>query len=114
MEGDEQGFLMENIYIHNSYLWIGVKTGLIGLALFLAIIVLPLVRGIGALRRMEEGQERACVLGLIAALIAGAIASMFAEILTSDHGAPLLAILIGCLHLLCADRRQQDRYPETG
>jgi O-antigen ligase len=101
-QGDQEGFWTETFYMHNSYLWLGAKTGLIGLMLFLALIIMPVVAGIGALRRMEDGRERACVVGLIAGLIAVAVSAMFASMLTSDHGTPLLAVVIGCLHLLCA------------
>jgi O-antigen ligase len=110
--GDQEGFWTETFYMHNSYLWLGAKTGLIGLMLFLAMVIMPVVTGIGALRRMENGREQACVIGLIVGLIAVAFSAMFASMLTGDHGTPLLAVVIGCLHLLCAGQvRQSDRRP---
>ena len=104
-EGNQEGFWTETLYMHNSYLWLGAKTGLIGLALFLAMIIMPLVTGIGALRRMKDGRERACVIALSVGLIAVAISAMFASMLTSDHGTPPLAIVSAAFTCFAPGRR---------
>ena len=64
-------------YIHNGYLWIGLKMGLPALILYLGIFLLFAVQSFGTYRRAHDWQDRAvalcCVLasaGLLAVNLA--------------------------------------------
>jgi O-antigen ligase/tetratricopeptide (TPR) repeat protein len=64
-------------HVHNEYLQLGAELGLVGLALFIAIIIAFFSYGIKGLRRMKDRQKSAIVIGLMAAMVAILFDSFF-------------------------------------
>ena len=79
-------------YAHNYYLWIAVKTGLVGLALSLTLFTWPLLRFLrrrrGATRRWEAD---------VAPLLAGLVGALGILFVAPAASAPGFASVFGCL-----------------
>jgi O-antigen ligase len=64
-----QGSEPLNRFVHNSYLYIAVKTGILGLAAFLWFCLAFVANGWRALRRMVEGPDRWLTIAAVASFV---------------------------------------------
>lgn len=78
---NEIGFVNQASFIHNSYLWVGVKLGVVGLA----SIILFIVGFFSQVKIAERSDERSSIIAascggtMVALLIAGVIAPIWAQ-----------------------------------
>jgi O-antigen ligase len=82
-------------YIHNSYLWIWLKTGLGGLMAFLWFSIAFLARGFRHWRGVEDGLLRAAALGFTLAYLAMMISSLVAPFLTQNWSLAVFGVMLG-------------------
>ncbi len=94
------GFWSYDIYIHNGYLWLATKLGLVGLGLFLGMIVLAFRSAAYALARDPPAGDRALIFAFPAILVALAVASAFGAMFTVDTLTPLIAFGVAAPHVL--------------
>jgi len=106
---DEQqnrmGYWSSDIYIHNSYLWVLAKLGLIGFILFGATLALSLRTALRALRAAAPGQDLAILVALAACIVATLVAAMFGPLLNMDNTTPFVAFAIAAIHVLHRETR---------
>ena len=106
---DEQqnrmGYWSSDIYIHNSYLWVLAKLGLIGFILFGATLAFSLRTALRAIRAAPPGPNTAILVALTACIIATLVAAMFGPLLNTDNTTPFVAFAIAAIHVLCREAR---------
>jgi O-antigen ligase len=56
-------YIRGGTYIHNGWLWLLSKTGLLGMATFVVFIVMPFLRGLSRFGRLPEPYDQAVVFG---------------------------------------------------
>lgn len=79
------------LYIHNQYLGVWMRTGLIGLAAILAAFAISLVYGTRYLRRRRHSDDAWLGAGVIAAVTAFGISSLVGQYILNPSPAPILA-----------------------
>ncbi len=82
-------------YVHNAYLWIAVKTGVIGLAPLVAFLALAVARGLARWRALSDPWERSLVLGLSLALMGQAVSNIVTPNLVEAPALVVYPIAIG-------------------
>jgi O-antigen ligase len=87
-------------YIHNSQLWILVKTGFLGYLPFAAFIVLGFFRGLKYWRTVPDERLRAIVLGFTLGLLAMLIGSTVEPTLIESEWTPVIALMLGANELI--------------
>jgi O-antigen ligase len=93
------GFWSHDTYIHNVYLWLLTKLGIIGFALLIGFVVTALVHGARRIRLAPPGTRRSVPAGLIASIVALMISSFFGRILTLPTITPFVAFALGSLYV---------------
>ena len=87
-------------YLHNSYTWMAVKTGLPGLAILVCLVGLILFRGARLAIRGPSELIRVGASGIVAPLAALIIVSFTGPHLTSELGMPYLAAILAGVEAL--------------
>jgi O-antigen ligase len=87
-------------YIHNGYLWVWVKMGLIGLIPFLWIFGSSIFRGFKHFRKVQNRQYLAIVLGFTLALLGQAISNFVAPNYIQNWAIIIFAILMAINEIL--------------
>lgn len=97
-------------FIHNGWLWYLVKSGVVGLAAFLALILVPILAFLRT-ALLRPGDARPADVGIAVSLI-GLLAIFFFEPDIHRVGtAPLVGATLGYLSLLGTARRASDDGP---
>jgi O-antigen ligase len=104
-ESKREGFASSDFYIHNSYVWIATKMGIIGLGLFTAIIFSILRTGIHQ-SLVLKGNEKAVMIGLTSCLVALFVVSFFGPMFNEDNLAPFVGFTFGAIQVV---RRSNHR-----
>jgi O-antigen ligase len=94
----------EPLFIHNQYLGVWLRTGLLGLASLIAALVLSVVYGTRWLREREE-EDAWLGAGVIAAATAFALSSLVGIYILNPASAPVLAGLVALATALGKDLR---------
>ena len=97
-EDKKEGFESRDFYIHNSYVWVATKMGIIGLALFIIIIVSIVRAGIRQ-SLVRTGDEKDLMIGLTACLIALCVVSFFGPMFNVDNLAPFIGFAFGAIQM---------------
>lgn len=101
---DEQqnrmGYWSSDVYVHNSYLWVLAKLGLIGFGLLTATIALSLRAALRAIRAGPPGPDHAVLIALTACIVAALVAAMFGPLLNTDNMTPFVAFALAAAHVL--------------
>jgi O-antigen ligase len=92
----------EPLFIHNQFLGVWLRTGLLGLASLLAALVLSLVYGTRWLRE-REGEDAWLGAGVIAGVTALALSSLVGIYILNPASAPVLAGLVAFATVLRKD-----------
>ena len=92
----------EPLFIHNQYLGVWLRTGLLGLASLIAAIVLSLVYGTRWLREYE-GEDAWLGAGVIAGVTAVALSSLVGIYVLNPASAPVIAGLVALATVLRKD-----------
>jgi O-antigen ligase len=82
-------------YIHNAYLWLWLKTGLLGLLAFLWLSFRFLSRGFRYWRSTPDSSLRATVLGFTLMYLAMIISNLVAPILVQSLNSALFGVTLG-------------------
>jgi O-antigen ligase len=91
------GYWSADYYVHNSYLWIMTKLGLIGAVLFLCVLGLAF-REVARRRRIDlPPLDRALLNGFAACLLALVITSLFGPMFNTDNQTPFVALSLAAL-----------------
>jgi len=88
-------FVMFNA--HNSYLHLAAETGLIGFAIFIAMIIAVIIQWRKAYNKIKETDLRAVSLGLFGAFIAFLVTSIMDSFLQSSNMTVLFYFILGLL-----------------
>jgi len=78
-------------YLHNSYLFLWLNTGLLGLLSFLWMCLTFLIYGIKVMKRLPDGYHKALTAGFVSSFIAVLVSSLTAPDMTS----PIFSIYVG-------------------
>jgi O-antigen ligase len=101
-ERHRMGYWSNDVYMHNSYMWVLTKMGLVGFGLFAALILLVLRTALVGLARTSPSEERGVLVGLSAGLVALLVLAVFGPMLTTVNTAPFVAFAFGAIHVLAA------------
>jgi O-antigen ligase len=108
------GYYSSNTYVHNSYLFMLLKTGLVGLIVLLALLAHTLARGVALSRSKQLTEVRIGALGLATTVTALMAVSVSGPHLTSDPATPYVAAAVAGLDILCrASRAESVTAPEA-
>jgi O-antigen ligase len=94
------GIYYENTYVHNSYLFMLLKTGVVGLVALLLLLAHTLARGLALARSHQAPELRLGALGSCATLAALMAVSFSGPHLTNDSSTPYIACVIAGLEVL--------------
>lgn len=95
-----QGGVVSAFYIHNSYTWLALKLGLVGLALFVALVVIVMIGAARRLRAPEAPWMRPYLIAGLASILAIAVLALSGPHFTQDTSAPYVAAVLGMLLVL--------------
>lgn len=82
-------------FIHNSHLWLMVKTGLLGYAAMAGLMALFFYRGFRGWKRLPAGLSRTVVLGFTLACAGMLLGSLVEPMLIEWHWTALIAVMMG-------------------
>jgi O-antigen ligase len=101
------GYWSADIYMHNSYMWVLTKMGIVGLGCLLALLVATVYEVLSVRRYSERNIQAFLSAGLFATLAVFVIASFFGPMFNEDVSTPVVAFTIGGLCVLA--RRTSTR-----
>ena len=108
LEGKKRpGYLSDDFYVHNSFIWIAVKTGAIGAILFLVFLSSIYWDSFKSLARSPPGEQRYIFSLLISIIAAITFSSIFGPMLTSDLLTPLVAFAAGSIYAVTREFKQE-------
>lgn len=108
LEGKKRpGYLSDDFYVHNSFIWIAVKTGAIGAILFLVFLMSIYRDALKFLARSPPGEQRYILSLLISIIAAITFSSIFGPMLTSDLLTPLVAFAAGSIYAVNREFKQE-------
>jgi O-antigen ligase len=90
------GYWSSDIYMHNSYMWMLTKMGIVGLGCFLALLMAT-AREVFLHGRRSSALRRILLSGLLATLVLFVICSFFGPIFNVDESSSTVAFTIGSL-----------------
>lgn len=102
----QMGYWSNDFYTHNSYLWVAVKTGGLGLVLFLSMLGAPIAAAVRTLNIGPRDDGRTLLVALLGALTAMLVISIFGPMLNTMNETPFLALAIGGLHVARCAREE--------
>jgi O-antigen ligase len=97
-------------FIHNGYLWIMVKSGLLGFMAFLGMFYLFLKQAMGSWAKMSDGFFRGILLGSAVCILGLLLANMSAPYFMQDWEVAAIGILFGITE--AAVRISRETAPE--
>jgi O-antigen ligase len=106
------GYWSADIYMHNSYMWVLTKMGIVGLACLLALLVATVREVLSIPRYKKRNIQTFLLAGLFSTLVVFVIASFFGPMFNEDVSTPVVAFTIGGLCVLA--RRTPGRLPGGG
>ena len=92
-----EGVNFSQYYIHNSYIWMALKLGVIAALLFIALAVSTTVRAYRAYRRAADPRVARLLLGGFASMITLLLVSFSGPHLNIDAATPYVAATIGLI-----------------
>lgn len=106
----KMGYWSNDFYVHNSYLWILTKMGIIGFVMFIMLIGMVMKAGIRRFRVAQNRDERAVLAGLTACLVALMVTSFFGPTFTDDSMTPFVGFAFGAIYALQRSNPPGRRY----
>ncbi len=92
VDAKEKGLLY---YLHNSHLWIAIKTGLIGYLFFISFLFFAVWRGFRLYKDVDDLYFRGAVLGFTLAVFSAIWVGLIHAVFMSLFWTPLLGLIIG-------------------
>jgi len=102
-----KGDVLQN-YIHNGYLWVWLKTGLLGLIPFLWFFLAFLTRGFRQWRHVRDETLRAASLGFTLVIFAMMFSNFVAPLLVADFNIAFFAAGMGFVEAVSALERESE------
>lgn len=99
------GFWSSNVYMHNNYLWLLMKTGAIGFALFASLVGSALIPAVRALRDRPPVSDAGVLVTMLACFAALIVMAVFGPMLTTDLLTPFVVLGLGTVAVLTAPYR---------
>ena len=96
----QMGYWSEDIYMHNSYMWIVTKMGIIGLLLFLVVLAVGGRELARYWRAPGAAQQPALLAGLGGVLMVFVISAVFGPMFNQDESASIVAFTLGGICVL--------------
>lgn len=96
-------------YIHNAYVWIWLKTGLLGLVPFLWLSVRFLRRGFRYWRDVQDDFLRALSLGLTLTYLSTMISNLVAPLFVEDWSLAIFGVMLGINELILKGNEAIDK-----
>jgi O-antigen ligase len=97
---NQPGVVVNEFYIHNSYLWFPLKLGIPGAVVFITLIAVSLGLGVTAVRRLSSPNRKVLALGATLIVASLAVISTAGPHLNGDNTAPMLALAIATICLV--------------
>ena len=107
-ERQRRGYWSDDIYVHNSYVWLLTKTGIIGLLLFAIMMGIGLAKATAEVDRASSSATRHQMIGLIGGWIALLAVSAFGPMVTTDDTVPFMVFILGAPFVHAAQGEGRD------
>ncbi|WP_243361352.1 O-antigen ligase family protein [Fundidesulfovibrio terrae] len=102
-ESEQLGYLSHDIYMHNSYMWLLVKMGAVGLASFMFLPLTAMWTAVRSLRFLADPAVRATQLAMCGVLAGNLVISMFGPMFNIDNMTPINAFILGSVFILARE-----------
>jgi len=104
-DADEKqlGFLSHDMYMHNSYMWLLVKMGAVGLMTFLALPLTAIHTVFRVRHSMADPGNRATLLAMGGVLAGNLVISVFGPMFNIDNMTPINAFILGSVFILARE-----------
>jgi O-antigen ligase len=102
-ETQRLGYLSHDMYMHNSYMWLLVKMGAVGLTSFLLLPLTALWTAVRSLRLLADPAMRALQLGMCGVLVGTLVISIFGPMFNVDSMTPINAFILGSVFILARE-----------
>ena len=93
------GYAFSTFYIHNSYIWVMLKLGLVAALVFFAFIGRVVWTAFSGYRRLTDPRARMVLLASLASLIAILVLSITGPHLNVDNATPVVAGVIAAVEI---------------
>jgi O-antigen ligase len=98
-EYNTYGYTFSTFYIHNSYIWLALKLGLVGALIFLSLLARICWLAYHGYREAFHPGARMALLATLGSLFAILVLSTTGPHLTVDNATPIVAGLIACVEI---------------
>jgi O-antigen ligase len=98
-ERQRVGYLSTQAHIHNGYVWLWCKMGVVGVIAFLGIVTTVTAPATRAVRRVPD-DVRVVLIGFLAILSAFVVVSFFGPMFTIDATGPIAVFVVASLSVL--------------
>lgn len=102
-ESKRLGYLSNEIYVHNSYMWLLVKLGTVGLFSFLLLPLTALYTAVRSLRRLADPSSRAVQLAMCGIMAGNMVISVFGPMFNIDNMTPINAFVFGSVFVMARE-----------
>lgn len=102
-EAKKLGYLSNEIYVHNSYMWLLVKLGAVGLFSFLLLPLTALYTAVRSLRWMADPSSRAVQLAMSGIIAGNMFISIFGPMFNIDNMTPINAFVFGSVFVMARE-----------
>lgn len=92
-------YAFSTYYIHNSYIWVALKLGLVAALVFFALIGRVLWAAFSTYRRVADPRARMVLLASLASLVAILVLSTTGPHLNVDNATPIVASVIAAVEI---------------
>ena len=97
------GYQSNEVYVHNSYMWLLVKLGAVGLICFLLIPLTALYTAVRSLKRLADPSYRAIQLALAGIMAGNMVISIFGPMFNIDNMTPINAFVFGSVFVMARE-----------
>lgn len=102
-ESKKLGYLSNEIYVHNSYMWLLVKLGAVGLFSFLLLPLTALYTAVRSLKWIADPSSRAVQLGMSGIIAGNMFISIFGPMFNIDNMTPINAFVFGSVFVMARE-----------
>jgi len=102
-DAEQLGYLSHDIYMHNSYMWLLVKMGVIGLVSFLMLPLTAMWTAVRTQRFLADPANRAVQLAMCGILAGNMVISVFGPMFNIDNMTPINAFIFGSVFILARE-----------
>jgi O-antigen ligase len=97
------GYLSHDMYMHNSYMWLLVKMGVVGLMSFLLLPLMALFTVLRTRGELVDKRNRATLLAMGGVLTGNMVISVFGPMFNIDNMTPINAFVLGSVFILARE-----------